>query len=59
MIFNDVWLLSLVGKVWQWREVNVLNREWSATYMWCHQACRVSKLSEFHINVKDTVFIWW
>lgn len=41
MVFNDVWLLSLAGKVWVWREVEVQNREWSATYMWCHRACRV------------------
>ncbi|KAK3921059.1 F-box only protein 42 [Frankliniella fusca] len=41
MVFNDVWLLSLSGKVWVWREVEVQNREWSANYMWCHRACRV------------------
>ncbi|XP_034231582.1 F-box only protein 42 [Thrips palmi] len=41
MIYNDVWLLSLKGSVWEWREVEVQNREWAATYMWCHRACRV------------------
>ncbi|KAJ1520014.1 hypothetical protein ONE63_004244 [Megalurothrips usitatus] len=41
MIFNDVWLLSLKNDVWQWREVEVQNREWAASYMWCHRACRV------------------
>lgn len=40
-IFSDVWLLTMTGRVWEWREVEVLNREWSATHMWCHRACRV------------------
>lgn len=41
MIYSDVWLLSLKGKVWEWRQVEVQGREWAATYMWCHRACRV------------------
>lgn len=43
MIYNDVWLLSLKDNEWEWREVAVQGREWAATYMWCHRACRVRK----------------
>lgn len=43
-MFSDAWMLRMRGPVWKWRQVRVDNARWSATFMWCHPACRVSLL---------------
>lgn len=45
-MFNDAWLLSMSkDNIWQWQNIPIKNKKWSATHMWCNPACVVgSKL---------------
>lgn len=40
-VYTDCWILRMTGKVWTWFEVNVKNKEWSASDVWCNPACKV------------------
>lgn len=42
MILNDdVWMLSMVARVWVWSMISVRNHQWAASHLWCHPACKV------------------
>ncbi|KAL1124381.1 hypothetical protein AAG570_001010 [Ranatra chinensis] len=41
MVMADVWLLSMIGRIWTWKQVEVQNTQWAASHLWCHPACRV------------------
>lgn len=43
MVFSDVWLLSMTGPVWHWKEVTVHNTQFAPTHMWCHPACKIGQ----------------
>ncbi|XP_063972153.1 F-box only protein 42 [Diachasmimorpha longicaudata] len=38
---NDVWLLTMDGPIWEWKQVSMLGTTWAPTKIWYHQACRV------------------
>lgn len=41
-IFSDAWLLNMSDEVWSWKQVQIGNKKWAATHMWCNTACKVS-----------------
>ncbi|XP_014256671.1 F-box only protein 42 [Cimex lectularius] len=41
MMSNDVWLLTMTGKVWVWSSITINNTQWAASHLWCHPACKV------------------
>ncbi|XP_071448808.1 F-box only protein 42-like [Hetaerina americana] len=43
MVFSDVWLLTMVGPLWSWKELKVRHPERAAAHMWCHPACKVGQ----------------
>lgn len=43
-VFSDAWILNMSGEVWEWRAVEIKNKKFSATHMWCNPAARVSSI---------------
>ncbi|XP_046398523.1 F-box only protein 42 [Ischnura elegans] len=43
MVFSDVWLLTMSGPLWSWKELKVKHPERAAAHMWCHPACKVGQ----------------
>lgn len=46
ILLNDVWLLTMLGDVWEWVVMRVHNPEWSMSHpsngqLWCHPSCKV------------------
>jgi len=50
MVLSDIWLLTMQGHSWHWKEIKVLNPEWSAPHMWCHPACKVINNVYLHFH---------
>lgn len=40
-IFSDAWILEMSEPIWKWQIVNVKNKKWGSTHMWCNPACKV------------------
>ena len=43
VVMNDIWLLTMNGLRWSWILVSVENKQWAASHLWCHPACKVFK----------------
>lgn len=41
-MFNDAWVLNFSEDTWKWKTVNINNKMWSASHMWCNPVCKVS-----------------
>ncbi|XP_059607932.1 F-box only protein 42 [Phlebotomus argentipes] len=39
--FTDMWLLTMTSAVWQWREIPVRKKKFSAARMWTNPSCHV------------------
>lgn len=46
-LYNDAWLLDMSQEPWQWKQINIRNKQWAATHMWCNPACKVG-VTRFH-----------
>lgn len=42
-LYNDAWLLDMTQEPWQWKQINIRNKKWAASHMWCNPACKVRK----------------
>lgn len=40
-LYNDVWLLTISDKAWEWKELQIKKSENAAPYLLCHPACKV------------------
>uniref|UniRef100_A0A0A9YZ53 F-box only protein 42 n=1 Tax=Lygus hesperus TaxID=30085 RepID=A0A0A9YZ53_LYGHE len=40
-VMVDIWMLTMVGRIWVWTSIVVNNRQWAASHLWCHPACKV------------------
>lgn len=40
-LYNDAWLLDMTQEPWQWKQINIRNKKWAASHMWCNPACKV------------------
>jgi hypothetical protein len=43
-LLKDAWLLHMGVSPWTWQQLQVENDDHGAPELWCHPACRVSKI---------------
>lgn len=55
-MFNDAWVLDMTQQPYVWNAIEIRNKKWAATHMWCNPVCKVSFVC-YYFFVSNLKFI--